>query len=797
MLRFPYEPRPHQEDIIQTVTSALANGKHVVMESGTGTGKTVCTLFSSLKEALATKKRVIYTTRTNSQQQQVISETRSISQASGCRLSCVGLQGRNNFCLLLRDLEAAGQQRKGREATGKSEEEEAPSTLEELAAYCSARRRTSRDKVEKEYKKGSLIPATIQKIGSPWTLQGAIKRSKYKGCIYYENLLRGGTPGLEGMPNGEEEEEESLAPPLYSEFNQNEDHTLDESDAILQEEDDNIFAAWLLEENPTTGELLEFCQRNKICPYELCKLACRRAEAVVVPYIFFFAPYLRHHLLEWMNAALGDVILIVDEAHNLPDYARELQSSTLSRRSLQMVVSELEKFTLNQIAEDMSLSALCQLLDKSMDLFIQDYLVDEDGLIPDFELEQLVLGFFRMSSPRLKKLVGSIVKMGVAVKEKKLNQGQLPSSHIYSFGNFLLNWMNSQDNHFIHLITKDSKEETPLRRNGSQEQKNEVQDPGESEFEDSPEKAIYYVNEKGQKEIVGSVASRMPEEKELEDRFKPGKMSLTNPRLEIFCLDPSITTEVIGQCRASVHMSGTLRPMDQYLDSIGLPADHCVVRSFPSPFPRENRRYYFLNDVTTRYADYSRDPTIQERIDSHLREAASLVPGRNAIFFFPSFRLQKHFSSQPWVGKLKRPVFVERQGIPGGDHQELIRAFRESGGGLLFSVMGGRTSEGIDFPGEELQLVLIVGIPYPRPSVRLQALQFYNEQKFGKGYFYTFHAPASRKLAQALGRLIRTEEDRGLGFILDRRAHRFKDYIFDLEMGKSVKFEILSFDFDG
>ena len=46
---FPYEPREHQEDFVSSAFSALKDEGHIVLESGTGTGKTVCALAASLQ----------------------------------------------------------------------------------------------------------------------------------------------------------------------------------------------------------------------------------------------------------------------------------------------------------------------------------------------------------------------------------------------------------------------------------------------------------------------------------------------------------------------------------------------------------------------------------------------------------------------------------------------------------------------------------------------------------------------------------------------------------------------------
>ena len=111
----------------------------------------------------------------------------------------------------------------------------------------------------------------------------------------------------------------------------------------------------------------------------------------------------------------------------------------------------------------------------------------------------------------------------------------------------------------------------------------------------------------------------------------------------------------------------------------------------------------------------------------------------------------------------------------------------------MFSVIGGRISEGMDFPAEELEIAVIVGIPYPKPTARQRGLQQYYEVKFRKGWEYTVEAPTARKILQSIGRLIRDENDRGVAVILDRRAPRFKKYIRDMTESKDLLKDIDGF----
>jgi Rad3-related DNA helicase len=86
-------------------------------------------------------------------------------------------------------------------------------------------------------------------------------------------------------------------------------------------------------------------------------------------------------------------------------------------------------------------------------------------------------------------------------------------------------------------------------------------------------------------------------------------------------------------------------------------------------------------------------------------------------------------------------------------------------------VLGGLFSEGVDLPGEQLIGALIVGVGLPTPSLRLKTLQGYYEERFGDGFLYAWMIPAMQKVAQAAGRVIRTESDRGLVLLMDDRYY--------------------------
>jgi DNA excision repair protein ERCC-2 len=69
-----------------------------------------------------------------------------------------------------------------------------------------------------------------------------------------------------------------------------------------------------------------------------------------------------------------------------------------------------------------------------------------------------------------------------------------------------------------------------------------------------------------------------------------------------------------------------------------------------------------------------------------------------------------------------------------------------------------------------MEMAILVGVPYPKPTAKQEALRRYFDMRFGNGWEHSSKIPAMRKMRQAIGRLIRSENDRGVAVILDRRT---------------------------
>lgn len=142
------------------------------------------------------------------------------------------------------------------------------------------------------------------------------------------------------------------------------------------------------------------------------------------------------------------------------------------------------------------------------------------------------------------------------------------------------------------------------------------------------------------------------------------------------------------------------------------------------------------------------------------------IGGRTLLLFSSRIRFQNavEILLKEFEGKI--PVFVQGLG------HNVVEEFKKSGGGILIGMES--FGEGIDIPGNMLELVIIDKIPDLRNDKVYKDRQDYFEKSFGNAFHDYFMANRARSLHQKLGRLIRTEKDIGCVFIIDSRTKTWK-----------------------
>ncbi|MCX5683364.1 MAG: helicase, partial [Planctomycetota bacterium] len=98
-----YEDRPEQLEMARAVEAAFAKPRHLVVEAGTGVGKSFAYLVPAIREATAEKRRVVISTYTISLQEQLIEKDLPLlKNAMGADFTAVLVKGRSNYLCIRR-----------------------------------------------------------------------------------------------------------------------------------------------------------------------------------------------------------------------------------------------------------------------------------------------------------------------------------------------------------------------------------------------------------------------------------------------------------------------------------------------------------------------------------------------------------------------------------------------------------------------------------------------------------------------------------------------------------------------
>ena len=240
-------------------------------------------------------------------------------------------------------------------------------------------------------------------------------------------------------------------------------------------------------------------------------------------------------------------------------------------------------------------------------------------------------------------------------------------------------------------------------------------------------------------------------------------------RLRVLCKDPGrFLGKVLNRTHATIGFSATLSPFEFYRDLLGFDAQRTSELALPSPFPAENRRVVIDDSVSTLWRER---PDNYRPIAERLGALSTAVPG-NCLALFPSYRFLSEVHEHLSVpGRL---VLAQSAGDSDRQRNEILDALRSplSGDCLLLAVAGGVFAEGVDYPGDMLRAVAVVGPCLPAVTLEQELLKLYYEERFDRGFEYAFVVPGMTRVVQAAGRLIRSAQDVGVIALHDRRFLR-------------------------
>jgi DNA excision repair protein ERCC-2 len=247
-------------------------------------------------------------------------------------------------------------------------------------------------------------------------------------------------------------------------------------------------------------------------------------------------------------------------------------------------------------------------------------------------------------------------------------------------------------------------------------------------------------------------------------------------RLALVCLDPARPLEPIFKAASStIFLSATLKPFETTRRVLGLDPTQTKSISLPPAFPRENREILILPQFRTTFGARERN---FPRIAKLIAEMAEAVPG-NVLVLFPSYTFLTKVAE--FLPPVSARLLKQRPNVPDLERQEILRALSvaKSERILLFAVLGGMYAEGVDYPGELLSGVFVVSPALPQVSFERELLRRYFDEQEQAGFDYAYLQPGMTRVIQAAGRLIRGETDRGVIALICQRFLQmpYADYL--------------------
>tara|TARA_B100000287_G_scaffold410583_1_gene439190 strand:+ start:878 stop:2878 length:2001 start_codon:yes stop_codon:yes gene_type:complete len=478
-------------------------------------------------------------------------------------------------------------------------------------------------------------------------------------------------------------------------------------------------------------QVLRRSEKDPVCAWATSREAARSTNVIVCDYNLVFVEGVREASLPAMGVELDNSIIIVDEAHNLPDRIRSGLERRITDQVFRRALDNVEEYKGNmEKAEERLEIPESKNLREAKDLEKQIRALRKDpGITRWFE-------------------------------EKKSENQKTNGDDIR---------IATQD--FIDVIAKaiegvlDGDPEDAIAR---------IRNMISRLF------AVIIDEEEDSDDEEQNDCTRLAEILEICIRYRKNHaLALVfdeelrgEPRVTSHLLDPGVVGEpIFEQCLGSILMSGTLFPPEMYADVLGISGARSVCKEYPSGFPLGNRPVLIASDVTSKYTERENS---MKSILSHIGAVIKNTKGNVAIFA-PSYsmldEIHEHFSSG-W--NYSKTILKEERGMSKREVKGLIDRLYEQkdmGGSMLFGVLSGKFSEGVDYSDNVLSALVCVGLPLPPPSARQDALLEYYRKEFdrNRAWKYASLQPAVNSILQALGRPIRKKEDRAIVVLLEKR----------------------------
>ncbi|EME29284.1 putative DNA helicase required for mitotic chromosome segregation CHL1 [Galdieria sulphuraria] len=510
---------------------------------------------------------------------------------------------------------------------------------------------------------------------------------------------------------------------------------------IKELSENHIHQVWDIE------DLVRIGKRHNLCPYFSSQELMKTAELIFCPYSYLLDPVVRNA----MQVELSNSIVILDEAHNIEDVCREAASCEVFIEELEQVRTELETLDMNQ---NTSMGRHLSLVNSFVSGVIswcheqdahQKFVVDKS----DFEKETF--------SCTGKLLLDALECCGVTktiYSEIRRSVSRITNTELFL------------SEHLDETSTKKKRVGLPEWASITLER---LMCPLEFIFNSSVDRSDDFL-------LV---------------LMKTRKGTMWSFKLCLWCFNPAVSFSYLqSHSRCIVLSSGTLTPMDSFSSELGIHFD--IMNSLPHVIDVKNQVCAIASSCGPNSVDYDSTFAASSSIAYHdclgqsILEYCRVIPD-GVICFFPSYRLLesvvRRWRQSGYWKELEscKQVFIEPCQNDRVYFDNILlsyyHAIHKKQGALFLAVCRGKVSEGIDFKDEYARGVIIVGLPYPN----LRDLQVIQKKEYNDRYSASrkllngqrwYALQAFRSLNQAIGRCIRHKNDYGVIVLLDKRYTR-------------------------
>ena len=487
----------------------------------------------------------------------------------------------------------------------------------------------------------------------------------------------------------------------------------------------------ILQSPKHVDEVIKIGRKKNICSWTASRTAVRECDILICDYNHVFVENVSDSSLSAMKIDLENCILIVDEAHNLPDRIR----NGLERRAIMKIFRDSR-------------------------LEIDEYLGSKEQEIKKLDLSEMNdnhdISSVKEALRQMRKLEKQM-KIWYKKKEsdlKKSGKKDMKISTIDFIGeidSILNEEINVKINNNFSILKKLI---IQLRRVKVDQDDDDEKETASTRLSDLLAITLEYLHNNA----LVLVFDLLGEE----------------GRVRSFLLDPGVISgPIFTGTNGAILMSGTLFPPEMYADLLQIPKTRKIIMTeYDSPFLAEKRPILVAKDVTTKYTERNQKNT--EKIREHILAVIMNTPGHVA-FFSPSYALMDDIlGDASWLPGHVRIIDEEKKmskSRVNGIVDELLNERRNQRQVLLAGVLSGKLAEGVDYPNNILDAVICLGLPLAPPSARQDALKDYYVERFGnnKAWRYTSTQPAINSILQALGRPIRKSADRAIVVLLEKR----------------------------